>query len=129
MNPGGACASSASCCNGMPCVPNPTPGATPPYICGSTSCVPRCGGCTNNADCCPGTSCAMAPGSAMGICGPCGGPPPPADAGPPPEGGLVIDAAPPPDSGPTCALYGQVCSTASDCCAGVPCSGGRCVVF
>jgi hypothetical protein len=25
-----------------------------------------------------------------------------------------------------CALYGQICTTASDCCNGVTCSDGRC---
>jgi hypothetical protein len=29
-----------------------------------------------------------------------------------------------PDAG--CALYGQICTTAADCCNGVPCTGGRC---
>jgi hypothetical protein len=27
-----------------------------------------------------------------------------------------------------CALYGQVCTTAADCCNGIPCTGGRCIV-
>jgi hypothetical protein len=31
VNPGGSCASSADCCNGAPCVPNP--GGNPPYVC------------------------------------------------------------------------------------------------
>jgi hypothetical protein len=31
--PGGFCASSANCCNDLPCVPNPVDGGTPPYIC------------------------------------------------------------------------------------------------
>jgi hypothetical protein len=30
-----------------------------------------------------------------------------------------------PDGG-TCALYGQICTVAGDCCNGVPCTAGRC---
>jgi hypothetical protein len=117
---GSACASSASCCNGAPCVPNPVDGGAPRYMCSATQCVAACGGCSNNADCCPGTSCVTAPGSAQGVCGPCGGTPP-GDAG---------TAPPPPDAGSgSCALYGQVCATTADCCGGVPCTGGRCIAL
>ena len=127
---GAACASSANCCNGPPCVPNPVDGGTPPYVCSGTACVPACGSCTINADCCAGKSCVVAPGSVHGVCGPCvptGGD---AGAGPGDDGGSGDDAAVSPDAGtgtgPTCALYGQVCTTASQCCNGVPCSNGRC---
>jgi hypothetical protein len=106
---GSACASSADCCNGAPCVPNP--GGTPPFVCYATSCVPACGACSNNADCCPGSACEMPAGSTQGTCGPCGG----TSTG---DGGSYPDAG--------CALYGQVCTTSSDCCYGVPCSDGRC---
>jgi hypothetical protein len=132
VSAGGACASSASCCNGAPCVPNP--GGIPPLVCSAMTCIAACGTCTNNADCCPGTSCVAAAGSTQGICGPCGGSGgPPADGGPggpPPDSGVAPppDSGMPPDSGKTCALYGQVCQTSSDCCNGVPCTLGRCEV-
>jgi hypothetical protein len=126
VNPGGSCASSANCCNGMPCVPNPVAGGTPPYVCSTMTCIPACGGCTDNADCCAGTSCVVAPGSTHGICGPCVPPTAGGDGGPGPgsDGGS-------PDSGttggpsPTCALYGQTCTASSQCCDNVPCDG-RC---
>ncbi|MGH7435358.1 MAG: hypothetical protein ACRENE_06765 [Polyangiaceae bacterium] len=148
---GGGCASSASCCNHLPCIPNPNPGdaGAPRFVCGTASCVPQCGACTNNADCCPGSSCAMDPGSAVGKCGPCNGnpPPPPADGGTSSSssggsssgvsssGGSSSSSSsggpppPPPDAGKTCALYGQQCVTSADCCNNIPCSGGFCVVF
>ncbi len=127
VNAGGSCASSADCCGGAPCVPNP--GGTAPYTCYAAACVPSCGACTNSADCCPGTSCSIAPGSTKGICGPCGGTygdggvvyPPDSGNYAPDSGGYV------PDAGPVCALYGQVCVVSSDCCGGVPCNGGRCI--
>jgi hypothetical protein len=124
---GGSCASSANCCNGLPCVPNPN--GTPPYICFQDSCVPACGPCAINADCCVGETCEVPPGSTKGTCGPCM---------PPPDGG--IDAAPdapidapvdapidapidaPPDGPAPCALYGQQCTSSSQCCNGVPCN-------
>ncbi|MBI5532161.1 MAG: hypothetical protein HY898_05580 [Deltaproteobacteria bacterium] len=126
---GKECASSADCC-GLACVPNKSAvdgGA--PFICGSTTCVPAGGDCTTDADCCPGLPCVAPPGSTHGICGAIledGGVP---DAnvpdGPLPEG-QVPDAAVP-DTGPTCALYGQTCTAASDCCNNVPCTQGRCL--
>jgi hypothetical protein len=144
---GGACASSANCCNGAPCVPNPTPGAAPPYVCYAAACVPACGSCTNNADCCVGTSCIIAQGSTHGVCGPCGAPSSGGDAGPGNygdggtggygdsgssgyDGGTPQDSGgyvppPPPDAG--CALYGQLCTTSADCCNHVTCNGGRCL--
>jgi hypothetical protein len=113
---GASCASSADCCDGLPCVPDPKyvdGGTAPPFICGTTMCV-NCGACTSNADCCPGQTCALSGGSTDGICGPC-------TAGP--DGGT--DGAVPLDSGvPHCALYGQDCKTSSDCCNDVPCSDG-----
>jgi hypothetical protein len=30
---------------------------------------------------------------------------------------------------PGCSQYGQICTTASDCCSGLPCSSGRCGVL
>jgi hypothetical protein len=127
VGPGSSCASSADCCNGTPCVPNPV--GTPPYVCSGTSCVPACSACTNNADCCPGTACEVPQGSTHGICGPCGGPAP--DGGTPTGdgGGPTGDAGsppPPPQMDAGCALYGQICTTGADCCYGVPCTNGRC---
>jgi hypothetical protein len=96
--------------------------------------VPACGGCTNNADCCPGSSCVAQAGSAAGICGPCGGNPPPGDSGTTSSssGGSSSGGSSggyTPDAGGHCSLYGQVCVTSADCCNGIPCSGGFCVVF
>ena len=106
VDAGGACASSASCCSGAPCVPNPVDGGMPPFVCFGSGCVPACGQCTDTADCCTGTACVLPPGSTHGICGPCG----------PPDAGL-------PDAGPpACAAYGQLCVTRADCCNGVPCN-------
>jgi hypothetical protein len=127
VNAGGACASSASCCNGAPCVPGATDGGGPPFVCSAMQCVAACGGCSNSADCCPGTSCIAPTGSATGMCGPCGPTAPPADGGASPgDGGPAPspDASSPP---PTCALFGQVCTTSADCCGGVPCTGARCL--
>jgi hypothetical protein len=122
MNVGGSCASSADCCNGAPCIPNP--GGTPPYACYGSACVNACGPCTNNADCCPGSSCSIPQGSTHGICGPCGGS---YDGGvmfPPPDSGMGYP--PPQDAGSSCGLYGQICTSSASCCGGVPCTNGRC---
>jgi hypothetical protein len=29
----------------------------------------------------------------------------------------------------TCAQYGQTCTQNSDCCTGVPCTNGRCIII
>jgi hypothetical protein len=130
---GGACASSANCCGGAPCVPNPAAGGTPPYVCSGTQCVPACGQCTNNGDCCPGESCTIGPGSTHGICGPCGGGGGGGDAGAPPDGGTTGDGGGGANDGGGggggCSLYGQICQTSADCCNGVPCTGGRCYLL
>ena len=107
---GSVCATSADCC-GNPCVDNK---------CGAPgSCIPKGGECTTSADCCVGLPCVQAPGSTSGVCGgtllPDGGV---SDAGGADAGNL-------PDGG-TCALYGQTCTVAGDCCSDVPCTGGRC---
>lgn len=127
VGPGEACATSANCCNGLPCVPNPQDGGTPPFICFGSSCVPACGPCAIDADCCVGTSCVVPIGSTQGTCGPCnpgldGGTDGGMDGGPmdggPTDSGTV-------DSGPQCALYGQQCTTNGDCCNDVPCNGAN----
>jgi len=124
VNPGSSCASSADCCNGAPCVPNP--GGNPPYVCYQSACVPSCGSCTNNADCCPGESCVMAAGSTQGTCGPCGGPT--GDGGTTTgDGGTTgLDGGGTSGGDAGCALYGQICTTSAECCNGVPCTNGRC---
>jgi hypothetical protein len=133
---GEACATSADCC-GLPCVPNPSFSSDPdagasPFICGGI-CIGAGGTCSTAADCCPGLPCVATPGSTRGTCGdrPAG------DAGvadssssPSDAADLdqsVTDAAA--DASTPCADYGQVCAVGSDCCNGVPCSGGRCVVI
>jgi hypothetical protein len=132
VNAGGACASSANCCGGAPCVPNPVAGGTPPFVCSGSQCIPACGGCTNNADCCPGTTCVVAAGSTHGMCGPCGGG---VDAGAPPDaggpgGGGGNDSGGGAGGGGgngTCtSQFGQVCQTAAECCNSLPCTNGRC---
>jgi hypothetical protein len=129
---GQACATSVDCC-GLPCVPNPnfTPDAgasVPVFVCGGI-CVAAGGTCTTGADCCPGLPCVMTPGSTRGVCG---GQPPMGDGGivtPPPD----APPPPPPDAGtdapPPCAGYGQICTVTGDCCDGVPCTGGRCLII
>jgi hypothetical protein len=124
---GGSCASSANCCGGVPCVPNPVAGGAP-YVCSGSACIAVCGECTDNADCCAGTSCVGAAGGTHGVCGPCrpgegdGGAGLPDDGGAGGSGGSPDGGA---GSGPTCALYGQICTASSQCCDGVPCDG-RC---
>ena len=88
----GTCASSADCCNGVPCVPD----GTGHLHCGAMSCVPSNGTCTTTADCCAGGLCSVPPGSTTGSC-----------------------VAPPvPDMGTMsmCAFSGQACTTTTPCC-------------
>jgi hypothetical protein len=122
LDAGSSCASSADCCNGQPCVPNPSD-AGPPYLCYASQCVPKCGLCTTSADCCPGESCNN------GICSPCagGGDGGAGDGGNGDGGGGDGGSgdggngdAGNGDAG-TCSLYGQLCQTNADCCNGVPC--------
>ncbi|MDP8998959.1 MAG: hypothetical protein M3O46_02495, partial [Myxococcota bacterium] len=133
---GGSCASSANCCGGAPCVPNPVAGATPAYVCHGMQCVAACGQCTNVADCCPGSSCVISPGSTHGMCGPCGG-----GSGGGSSGGSGSSSGNGSGSGSsggsaggsggggsgTCSQYGQICQTGADCCNGIPCTAGRCI--
>jgi hypothetical protein len=95
------CASSADCCNNMPCVPNAMGNLT----CAPLSCEPQGSVCTTTADCCTGLDCLVPPGSLQGSCEKPNGPPPEGDGG-------TTDLA-----GPACALYGQGCSTSIPCCA------------
>jgi hypothetical protein len=116
--PGTSCATSADCC-GKPCVGDKCLGA----------CVNQDGKCTTHADCCSGLPCVIATGETEGICGgsflPDGGVGTGGnDAGTPPaDGGTSGDAGTVP---PSCALYGQTCTSNGDCCDGVPCSSGVC---
>ncbi len=93
---GGSCASSADCCNGVPCTPN----ASGALTCGTAMCVDAGGVCTTTADCCTGLACNLPPGALKGTC--------------------TAPTAPPSDGGapPVCALYGQACSTTTSCCGG-----------
>lgn len=112
---GSACSTSADCCNGDPCVPNPH--GTPPYICANTTCVPSCSTCSTSADCCPGLSCIN------GTCDPCGGSVP--DGGTPGDAGTTMGS----DAGMTsCSQLGQLCGGDGglSCCTGLHCIGGRC---
>jgi hypothetical protein len=127
VDAGAGCGSSADCCGGTPCVPNPIDGGTP-YVCHGTQCVQSCGACTNNADCCPGASCTN------GVCAPCGGGSSGSSGGSSggsgsgsgsSSGGSGGSSGGTVDAG--CALYGQICTTAGDCCNGVPCTAGRCL--
>jgi hypothetical protein len=119
---GKTCASSADCC-GLPCLPNANPSGAP-FVCGAT-CVPSGGACTTGADCCAGLPCTLVPGESRGTCGYTA---PPVDGGVPdsgaPDSGVPDVGVP---DGPACALYGQQCKTAADCCNDVPCTNGRCV--
>jgi hypothetical protein len=62
---GQACASSADCCSGAPCVPN----SAGMLQCGATGCVNMGGTCSSTADCCSGGTCTFPPGSTQGTCG------------------------------------------------------------
>ena len=113
---GTTCATSADCC-GNPCIDNKCGGA----------CVAKGGTCTSTADCCVGLPCVAPPGSTDGICGGVlvttdGGIVASGDAG---AGTTDSGVATNPDGG-ICALYGQTCAADGDCCAGVPCTTGRC---
>src|SRR4029434_2062030 len=107
-------------------VPNPAftadAGAgVPAFVCGGI-CVGAGGACTTGADCCPGLPCVMTPGSTRGVCG----------DQPPTDGGIVTpppDSAPPPNDAGVCTAYGQICTMDGECCDGVPCTGGRCVII
>lgn len=120
---GETCASSADCCNKLPCVPDGTGVfrcfVPPTTVDGgvTSSCVPVGGACSINGDCCVGSTCIQQIGSSRGICGTVVVPPP-----------STTDAGTTPDvPAPNCAQYGQMCTTAVDCCGGVPCTNGRCM--
>jgi hypothetical protein len=131
---GGLCADSVECCNGAPCLPDPSDGNR--LHCG-TSCVMSGGVCTSTSDCCAGLSCNIPPGSPTGTC--TNPTPPPPDAGTidgSTTDGSVADArvidAPVVDApvdAPACALPGQHCSATQGCCAPLQClntTGGGC---
>jgi hypothetical protein len=132
---GGACASSADCCGGVPCVPNAVAGAAPPFVCYGEQCVDSCGACTTSADCCPGSSCILPSGSSHGLCGPCGGgtgssgastgTSTGSSAGSGSSSGSPVDSGTP----PVCSMYGQLCQASADCCSGLACSSGRCGII
>jgi len=112
---GDTCASAMDCCDGRPCVPD----GAGQLRCSSSevanACITSGGGCSINGDCCTGVLCELLPGSSQGTCG---APPPGTDTPP---------GTPPAEPSYACAVYGQRCTATSDCCGGVPCSGGLCV--
>ena len=122
---GETCASAADCCNKLPCIPDAT-GVLRCFVPPATvdggvpsSCVPAGGACSINGDCCVGTTCIQPIGSTKGICGTVVSPPPStSDAGT--SSGPDVPA-------PSCALYGQACTTAADCCNGIACTDGHCI--
>lgn len=111
---GETCATSADCCDEMPCVPDDE-GV---LRCGATTCIPVSGPCTVDADCCFGLPCVRPVGSTHGTCG--------GDIG---TGGAGGGGGATGSGGTTsdCALYGQQCSTTEDCCNEVPCTDGVCL--
>ena len=128
---GDVCASAADCCDNVPCVPD----ATGALRClDEGACVPTSGSCTINGDCCPGGLCHREPGSSVGTC--TSSAPPPVGSGGSGSGGASNggennggssgSAGNPPVS--VCSEYGQICSQNSDCCNGIPCTGGICAV-
>ena len=112
---GETCTNASDCCDAVPCVPdsNGLLRCATHETDGGTTCIPSGGSCTINADCCPGVECYVPTGSTQGTCGVPG-----PDAG---VDGSVPEAGTP-DSGPTCSLYGQACTTSGDCCNSVPCT-------
>jgi hypothetical protein len=97
---GDTCASSADCCNGLPCVPDQN---------GVLHCGAMCRqsgqSCTANADCCTGLICNIPPGSTQGTCG----------TPPMPDGGVGGT------DGGLCSQYGQMCNASQPCCSGLDC--------
>ncbi|SRR6266540_3426527 len=119
------CASSADCCDRVPCVPDPNGVLRCLQGPDGGTCMPAGGSCTINGDCCVGSMCVTAPGSTNGSCVAIP-PPPPSDAGTPRTDAGTSDATtppPPPADGGICALFGQACKSSSDCCNGIPCLG------
>jgi hypothetical protein len=111
---GATCSTANDCCNGSPCVPDPSG----QLVCAATACIPTSGACTSTADCCAGITCVIPAGAPSGTCAP--QPPPP----PPPDGGTTGNDA---GSGTTCAALGQSCASLG-CCPGLACIGGLCGV-
>ncbi len=117
--PGGACASAADCCNGVPCVPDPTGH----LVCG-TMCVQQNGVCTTTADCCTGLTCVVPPGSTSGTCTNLTPPPMQNDMG-------TADLSTPPvcaNAGQSCAVGGTQCCLNQGTCEGptfMPCVAGE----
>jgi hypothetical protein len=108
---GGTCSSSVDCCNGLPCVPDPTG----KLVCSGMMCVPLNGVCTTTADCCTGLACIVPPGSTKGTCINPNPPPTPPDM----AGNTDMAGMAPPDLSnppPMCALDGQSCNTTNTPC-------------
>ena len=103
--PGDVCATSAECCNLIPCVPDDSGVfrclTNTPTDAGVV-CVAAGGTCTATGDCCQGYVCNIAPGAPKGTCG--------------------TPPTPPPADGGVCAYLVQNCSASNPCCAGAGCT-------
>jgi hypothetical protein len=151
---GQSCASAADCCDNVPCTPDASGKLTCSNVGTGPKCVPSAGNCTIDGDCCPGSSCLRPPGSIVGVCStPPGGGSGGASSGgaggasngggsttaggangggSPSNGGnsgVAGSAGSGGSVGPTCANYGQICTTSSSCCNNVPCNAGICRFF
>ena len=122
---GETCSNTMDCCDNVPCVPDEL-GVLRCYQTTGPNCVEAGGPCTVNGDCCPPQLCIRPTGSTIGVCG-LPEPPPGTggSAGATSTGGAAGTPATG-GSGGTCAQYGQICTVAGDCCAGVPCTDGIC---
>jgi hypothetical protein len=126
---GEQCALADDCCDHVPCVRD-TQGV---LRCNADGpCMNRGGACTINADCCPGSICLRPEGSTSGSCGT---PATEGTGGTSGAGGAALTAGAAGIAGstsieqggsPWCSEYGQICKTASDCCASIPCTQGTC---
>jgi len=136
---GETCASSADCCNDLPCIPDAQGQLR--CIIGGT-CSKSGGSCTINGDCCTGTLCIVPAGSTVGSCGNTTGGGGGSGGGGNGSGGSGGTGTGGTGTGGTgtggtsgnagaggmsiCGEYGQQCKQAADCCNGVPCDGGIC---
>jgi hypothetical protein len=133
---GETCSSSGDCCDDKPCVPDDQG----MLRCSEPSCISAGGACTISGDCCRGSLCVSELGSTRGTCStpePTA-PVPGGSGGAGGTGGGAAEGGNGAASGSggsggeespvePCAVFGQQCSVASDCCADVPCTDGFCI--
>ncbi|MET0391439.1 MAG: hypothetical protein ABW321_36025 [Polyangiales bacterium] len=136
---GETCASADDCCEDAPCVADDS-GVLRCSASTPDGCLTAGDACTISADCCRGSVCVTELGSIRGTCSPSDRPAPAGAggvsgaAGTSGTGGTSGAGASAPDAGTadagnqptTCAVYGQQCDSAADCCSGVPCTLGMC---